>query len=93
MPNEERKPTTDQAMGMAWWNNLSEPQRVRWMAAAGNTGIVADAWLSFKKGVDAEVHQVGADPSALAAFLAKGMTIGRSCLVQASTMRFYLATP
>jgi len=37
---------------MAWWNGLTAAQRREWMARAGNTGIVADAWEAFKRGAD-----------------------------------------
>ncbi|MFC6281044.1 MULTISPECIES: hypothetical protein [Polaromonas] len=43
----ERKPTFDEAVGIAWWNCLSEASRVEWAATAG-TGVVADAWAAFK---------------------------------------------
>ena len=46
-PATERGPTADEAMGMAWWNNLSEADRARWASKAG-TGVVADAWAAFK---------------------------------------------
>lgn len=49
---DERKPTTDEAMGIVWWNGLTEQDRARWMQAAGNTGVAADAWAAFKKGAD-----------------------------------------
>ena len=47
---DDRKPTTDEAMGIAWWNGLTEQERARWMRAAGNTGVAADAWAAFKEG-------------------------------------------
>lgn len=34
--------------GMEWWNNLSDDDRKRWAAKAGNTGRAADAWELFK---------------------------------------------
>lgn len=40
--------TTDELLGMAWWNGLDETQRQDWMARAGNTGVAADAWAAFK---------------------------------------------
>jgi len=45
---DERKPTPDEAMGIAWWNSLTEQDRAKWMQAAGNTGVVADVWAAFK---------------------------------------------
>ena len=41
--------STDEATGMAWWNGLDDAQRKDWMARAGNTGVVADAWAAFKR--------------------------------------------
>ncbi len=41
--------TADEAAGMAWWNALTEEQRRRWMSAAGDTGVVADAWSAYKR--------------------------------------------
>lgn len=38
----------DEATGMAWWNGLEDAQRKDWMARAGNTGVAADAWATFK---------------------------------------------
>lgn len=51
-----RKPTTDEAVGIAWWNSLDDQERMRWMEAAGNTGVAADAWAAYKK-VAAEMQQ------------------------------------
>jgi hypothetical protein len=42
--------THDDELGMAWWNALSERQRAKWSAIAGNTGRVKDAWEAFKRG-------------------------------------------
>jgi hypothetical protein len=46
---DERKPTTDETMGMAWWNGLTEPERAQWMQVAGDTDVAADAWAAFKE--------------------------------------------
>lgn len=46
---DERKPTADERMGIAWWNALTEQDRSRWMQAAGDTGVPADAWAAFKE--------------------------------------------
>lgn len=43
-PNE-----SDGLLGMAWWNGLTERERIDWMARAGNTGVAADAWEAFKR--------------------------------------------
>jgi hypothetical protein len=38
---------TDDELGMAWWNGLSEAERAKWAKAAG-TGRTKDAWELFK---------------------------------------------
>ena len=45
----ERVPTSDEVMGTARWNNLTEQERARCMQEAGNTGVAAVAWAVFKK--------------------------------------------
>jgi hypothetical protein len=45
---ETRKPTPDEQLGMAWWNNLTKAERAVWMSRAGHTGVAADAWAAFK---------------------------------------------
>jgi hypothetical protein len=42
-----RTKTTDE-MGMAWWNALTEQERVEWMRRAGDSGRAKDAWEAFK---------------------------------------------
>ena len=44
----ERQPTQDEQDGMDWWNGLPEHMREYWMAQAGHTGVVADAWEAYK---------------------------------------------
>jgi hypothetical protein len=39
--------STDDELGMAWWNNLTESERTRWSRLAG-TGRAVDAWEFFK---------------------------------------------
>ena len=39
--------------GMAWWNDLDRRERAKWMKAAGDTGVPADAWKAFKAGLSA----------------------------------------
>lgn len=34
--------------GMAWWNGLDRREKAKWMKAAGDTGVAADAWNAFK---------------------------------------------
>lgn len=41
--------TADEAAGMTWWNALHDEARRYWMAQAGNTGVVADAWAAYKR--------------------------------------------
>jgi hypothetical protein len=38
---------TDDELGIAWWNGLSEAERAKWAKAAG-TGRPKDAWELFK---------------------------------------------
>lgn len=38
---------TDDEIGMAWWNNLSELDRKKW-AKLADTGRVKDAWEAYK---------------------------------------------
>ena len=45
----DREPTADERAGMVWWNALSEAERLRWMHAAGDTGIAADAWTAYQR--------------------------------------------
>ena len=41
------EPTDDQ-IGMAWWNTLTDRQRAEWAAKAG-TGRAKDAWELYKR--------------------------------------------
>jgi hypothetical protein len=41
---------TNDELGIVWWNRLSDSERQKWMAAAGNTGRAVDAWRAFQKG-------------------------------------------
>ena len=41
--------TPDVSLGMEWWNNLGEQDRMHWMREAGDTGRVVDAWEAFKE--------------------------------------------
>jgi len=40
---KEGKPMTDDELGMAWWNALTEQERAKWSRLAG-TGRAKDAW-------------------------------------------------
>lgn len=42
--------TRDDALGMAWWNGLSEQCRLHWLLRAGSD-VPADAWAIFKAGL------------------------------------------
>jgi hypothetical protein len=48
IPSEPMTP--DDILGMAWWNALTERERAKWSAIAGNTGRPKDAWELFKRG-------------------------------------------
>ena len=39
---------TDDELGMAWWNSLTERERSFWLGVAGNSGRAKDAWEAFK---------------------------------------------
>jgi hypothetical protein len=52
---------TDDELGMAWWNGLSEAERARWARLAG-TGRPVDPWAVFK------------GHGAIAAFLTQSVT-------------------
>lgn len=50
-------PNEDPEEGAAWWNGLPEDERVQWMAKAGNTGRVVDAYgayITHESWLDAE---------------------------------------
>jgi hypothetical protein len=55
-PTDERQPTEDESLGMAWWNSLSEESRGQWATRTG-TGVVADAWAAAKANVNANTEQ------------------------------------
>lgn len=57
MPHTDRPPTTDERMGMAWWNSCSHEERRYWMSQAGNSGVPADAWNAFKTRSSA-IHKI-----------------------------------
>ncbi|BCH04936.1 hypothetical protein MesoLj131b_69350 (plasmid) [Mesorhizobium sp. 131-2-5] len=46
--DHDREPTPDEAVGMAWWNSLSEPDRAAWLTRAGSARP-ADAWAAYKR--------------------------------------------
>ena len=45
--------------GMAWWNGLDRRERAKWMKAAGDTGVAADAWHAFKTALGALTENAG----------------------------------
>ena len=75
--SSNRKPASDEAMAIAWWNSLDDQERTRWKEAADNNGEAADAWAVFKRCVDAEIQQLGMDRSSLDTFMTRAMNIGR----------------
>jgi hypothetical protein len=40
--------SSDDTMGMAWWNHITDAERAKWMDRAGSTGSAKDAWEAFK---------------------------------------------
>lgn len=44
-----RARTADEDAGITWWNALTVAERSHWMAVAGDTGVVADAWTVYKR--------------------------------------------
>ena len=42
--------TGDDEAGIAWWNGLTEQERAKWSAIAGDTGRGKDAWEASKRG-------------------------------------------
>ena len=49
MSSGSSKATSDEDAGMIWWNALTHDGRRYWMATAGDTGVVADAWAAYKR--------------------------------------------
>jgi hypothetical protein len=47
----DREPTADERAGIDWWNGLSEGNRKYWMMKGGDTGVVADAWAAYQRGL------------------------------------------
>jgi hypothetical protein len=45
---EDDRDQTDAELGMAWWNNLNEVERLQWLERA-NSAAPADAWAEFKR--------------------------------------------
>lgn len=42
------EPTTDDEIGMAWWNAISERERAQWLAIASSARPV-DAWRAYNR--------------------------------------------
>ena len=49
----------DDEEGMAWWNALDRRARAKWIKAAGDTGVAADAWNAFKMALGALTENAG----------------------------------
>lgn len=47
--DDGRPRTADQEAGVTWWNTLTLAERQHWMVEARNTGVVADAWVAYKR--------------------------------------------
>lgn len=48
-PASDEANSTDARIGMAWWDNLTEAERLHWLRAACSA-MPADAWRCFKEG-------------------------------------------
>ncbi|HEY6456022.1 MAG TPA: hypothetical protein VIY90_12160 [Steroidobacteraceae bacterium] len=57
------KPSTDDALGMAWFNSLTECQRLLWLLRAGSD-VSADAWAIFKASQSQHTSFPNAAPTA-----------------------------
>lgn len=42
----------DALAGLAWWDAITDGERVYWMDRAGNSGVATDAWAAFKRSRD-----------------------------------------
>ncbi len=51
-------PRSDPRARMDWWNAMPEGERARWMAKAGNSGRVVDAYGEF---LSEEAHAAAAE--------------------------------
>ena len=49
MSADDKGRSGDDEAGMAWWNDITERERAKWSALAGNTGRAIDAWEAFKR--------------------------------------------
>ena len=76
--------THDDELGMAWWNALSERQRAKWSAIAGNTGRVKDAWEAFKRGSVDQTPHVDPTRRRFLAVAAVGSIVGAGSLAAAA---------
>lgn len=61
MNNAPESPSIDDLAGMAWWNSMSESDRLYWLALAKSAAPV-DAWERFKRvypeRVQSYIHKV-----------------------------------
>lgn len=44
---DQRVPTLDEQLGIAWWNRISHRERRKWLDRA-KSAVPADAWRTFK---------------------------------------------
>lgn len=54
-------PTADELAGMAWWNGLSEADRLLWCRLA-LTAVPAEAWQYWKRAMAPDSHDLAALP-------------------------------
>jgi hypothetical protein len=68
--DDERTPTDDEAMGMAWWNGMSVPERrevMRQAQAFDGSVSLAQAWRLWKAGRISMSPEIDPEPMAEAA--------------------------
>jgi hypothetical protein len=78
--------THDDELGMIWWNALTEQERAKWSAIAGNTGRVKDAWEAFKRGAADQTPPVDTTRRRFLAVAAGASDAGVGSLAVAAAM-------
>ena len=53
----DRKPTPDEAAGIAWWNGLPQTDREHWLVRGG-AAAVADAWKAYQQSEQRQVRVI-----------------------------------
>ena len=53
MSEDERTATSDDQVGMIWWNALTEAERAYWLKRADSARAV-DAWRAYKRELGSE---------------------------------------